>query len=608
MSAKSSLDLTSLDFDTLKQNLVTFLRSQTIFKDYDFTGSNMNVLLDILSYNTYLNAFYLNMIGSEAFLDTAQLRPSVVSIAKELNYIPRSARSAMATVDLTFTTTGLPGNLIIPSGTIFVGRNSNDTFSFVTNETYSLLSAGDQYFISNLDVYEGKVFTETFIVDNTIENQQFILSNQNVDDTSIKVTVSADSGQNVIDYVQKTNLYNLVSNSYVFFVQEDRGQVHEIYFGDGVFGVVPPNGAAVAATYRVTGGSKGNGVKQVLLAQDLGPINGGIVRANTIMVSSSQNGADPENIETIRFRAPLHYQTQERAITSNDYKDIIIEQYPEVKDVSVFGGEDISGSVQYGTVFVALTTTSGAPLPDNIKTDVNAFLSDKKNLAIKTTLMDPEYVFVVPSIKAYVDFSNTGINSTEIITDIQSTIINWNKNNLQSFNDTFTLSQFAAEVDNSNPAITGSSTSLTMYKNKLFANGTPQTVTISFGNPILPGSISSTSFILSDGKSWEITDFNPTLNTFQGTQANGVFDVINTSNTAYFKQVTTNNAQNYVKAGVVDYSKGNIYIQSINVYKFMNPEGIHVTVTPATDQIIGMQQNIIEIDTASTKVNVVPKS
>ena len=605
MSAPSSLNLTSLDFDTLKGNLITFLQSQTQFKDYDFTGSNMNVLLDILSYNTYLNAFYLNMIGSEAFLDTAQLRPSVVSIAKELNYIPQSARSSMATVDLSFTTSGLAGNLIIPSGTIFVGRNSNDTFSFVTNQTYSILSAGDSFMVSNVNVYEGKIFTETFIVDNTIENQRFVFTNQNVDDTSITVSVSTDGGQNVISYSQATNLYGLVANSYVFFVQEDRGQVHEIYFGDGVFGAVPPNGAAITTAYRVTNGAKGNGVQRVQLAQDLGPINGGIVRANTTMVSASQNGADLEGIETIRFRAPLHYQTQDRAITAIDYKDIIIENFPEVEDVSVFGGEDISGSVQYGTVFIALTTFSGAPLPDNIKTDINSFLVDKKNVAVKTTLIDPDYLYIVPNVTAFVDFSNTGLAPSQLVSEIQASIIDWNAANLQKFNDTFILSKFSYIVDNSDTAIDGSSTSLTMYKNVLFANGTPQTVTINFNNPISPGSISSSSFLLADGKYYQITDFNPGLNTFKGAQSNGTFTLTNTSNSIYFQQVTTNNVQNFVQAGVVDYDNGSIYIQSIDVFQFANPRGIQVYVTPNTDQIVGVKQTIVEIDTSLIKVNVV---
>ena len=296
---------------------------------------------------------------------------------------------------------------------------------------------------------------------------------------------------------------------------------------------------------------------------------------------------------------------RKEAITAIDYKDIIIENFPEVEDASVFGGEDISGSVQYGTVFIALTTFSGIPLPDNIKIDINSFLIDKKNVAIKTTFVDPDYLYVVPNVTSYVDFSNTTSTTSQIISEIQASIINWNVSNLQKFKDTFILSKFSTAVDGSDPAIEGSSTALTMYKNVLFANGTPQTVTVNFNNAIVPGSISSSSFLLADGKFYTITDFNPSLNTFKGSQSNGTFTITSSSNTVYFQQVTTNNVQNFVEAGIVNYSNGTIHISSINVFQFANPAGIKLTVTPATDQIIGVKQTIVEIDTSSVKVNVV---
>src|SRR5579864_591044 len=240
--ANSSLSLTSLDFDTLRQNLQQFMQSQDLFKDYNFLGSNLSVLLDLLAYNTYLNAFYLNMIGSEAFLDTAQLRTSIVSRAKELNYVPRSARSAVATVNMSFATAGLNGLLVIPQGTLFAGKNSNGSFVFITDQTHTLLSSSSTFTINGMNVFEGKEFTETFIVDNTVENQKFVLSNQNVDDTSIEVNVTERSGQSNVAYQQAYNLFGLTSNSNVFFVQEDAGSVYEIQFGDGVFGYVPQNG------------------------------------------------------------------------------------------------------------------------------------------------------------------------------------------------------------------------------------------------------------------------------------------------------------------------------------------------------------------------------
>jgi hypothetical protein len=599
MSANSSILLTSLDFDALKANFIAFMRgSQSQFKDYDYTGPNLNVLTDELAYNTYLNSFYLNMIACEAFLDTAQKRDSVVSRAKELNYIPRSYRSSVATLSMAFSTSGLNGSLVIPEGTLFVGKNSNGSYDFLTDQTHTLLSGGTDYVISALNVYEGKLFTETFIVDNTLENQKFVFSNQKVDDTSVRVIVTENGGQRVTPHLKATNLFGLTSNSAVFFIQEDRDSVYEIYFGDGVFGRIPVDGAIIKATYRVTSGAKGNGVIRINLAEDLGPINGGIITSTSNVVSVSSDGADIEGMESVRFRAPKHYQVQDRAISSTDYKDMITRNFPEVEDVSVFGGEDISGSIQYGTVFVATTTFSGAPMSDSRKTDIVNFLADKKNF-VKLSVLDPSYLYLVPSTTVYVNFANTSKTPADIVSEATQAIITFNENSLGKFNKKIMLSKFNRAIDDSDVSIEGSETDVVMYKNVLFSNGFPQTVTVDFGNPIIPGTIDSLSFLLSDGKLYRITDFNPINNTLVGSNRG---DVVNKTNTVYFNQISTNNVQNYVNAGVVDYDKGKIYIQSINVFDFMNPAGIKIMATPATKEIQGVLQNIIEIDTTSIYV------
>jgi len=602
MPANSSLILTSLDFDSLKQNFIKFLGSQTIFKDFDFSGSNINVLLDILSYNTYLNSFYLNMIGSEAFLSTAQLRDSVVSIAKELNYIPRSSRSSVATLNLTFNTSGLSGTLVIPSGTMFTGTNSNGMFSFVTDQTYTVLSAGSQYNVSNVHVYEGKIFTETFIVDNTIENQKFVLSNLNVDDTSINVSVTTSDV--TTPFLQKTNLHGLVSNSAVYFVQEDPGSLYEISFGDGIFGIVPPHASVINVSYRVTNGSFGNGVNKLILAQNLSLVNGGNISSVVNVVDPSSDGADIESIESIRFRAPRNYQVQNRAITAFDFEDLITQNFPEVKDVSVFGGEDIFGSIQYGTVFIACTTFSGAPLSKSIETDIINFLSSKTSIGITLKFINTDYVFIVPYITAYVDFSQTSLSPVDISTEIFQSISSYNSNNLKAFNADFMLSKFAAQIDDSDNSIKGNTTTLSMYKNVLFANGYPQTLTISFNNSIIPGTISSSDFILSDGKSYKITDFNPLNNTFYGSNSNGSFNIVNSSNALYFSQVSTNNVQNFINAGLVDYANGSLYIQSINVFDFMNPQGISISAKPSSEELYGTREIVLEIDEIKSSINV----
>ena len=602
MVANSSLNLTSLDFDSLKSNFITFLKSQTIFKDFDFSGSNINVLLDILSYNTYLNSFYLNMIGSEAFLDTAQLRDSVVSIAKELNYIPRSARSSVATVNLTLNTSGLFGTLIIPFGAMFRGVNSNGTFSFVTDKSYTVLSAGSQYNISNVHVYEGKLFTETFIVDNTIESQKFILSNLNIDDTSIDVVVNASDI--TTPYLLANSLYGLTSTSSVFFIQEDPGSYYEIYFGDGVFGMIPPNAAVIDVTYRVTNGSAGNGVNKLTLAQNLSLENGGIISSIVNVANSSSDGADIESIDSIRFRAPRNYQVQNRAITASDYKYLIMQNFPEVKDVSVFGGEDVFGSIQYGKVFLCCTTYSGAPLSQSIKQDILNFLVNKMAIGVNLAFMDPDYIYIVPYVTAYVDFTQTSLSSIDISTEIYNSVNSYNESNLKGFNSSFMLSKFAAQIDNSDKNILGDTTTLSMYKNVSFTNGYPQTLTILFNNSIVPGTISSSDFTLSDGNVYQVTDFNPLNNTFYGSTANGSFSIVNSSNALYFSQISTNNVQNYLNAGLVDYANGSLYIQSIDVFDFMNPSGLVITATPSAEELYGNKNIILEIDKTQTVINV----
>jgi hypothetical protein len=235
---------------------------------------------------------------------------------------------------------------------------------------------------------------------------------------------------------------------------------------------------------------------------------------------------------------------------------------------------------------------------------VVSFLNSRKSVNLRLQMVDPDYLYIIPDVTLYIE-PNSFNSLNEIVTEVQSNIIDWNVANLQRFNETFILSKLASAIDASDSAIKGNSVDLSMYKNVLFANGTPQAVTIPFNNPISPGSISSSSFVLSDGKEYQITDFNPTLDTFQGKQQNGKFNLVNTSNTVYFKEVTYNNSQSFIKAGVIDYTAGAIYIHSIDVYNFANPIGITVKATPASTEINGINQQIVEIDTSATTVRVV---
>mgnify|MGYP003344828100 FL=1 len=282
--ANSSISLVSLDFDDLKNSLKTFLQSQSQFTDYNFDGSSISVLLDLLSYNSYLNAFYLNMVMSESFLDSAQLRGSVVSRAKELNYTPRSYKSSKATVSLQLNQGGLT-SLTIPSGIQFNGKNANAAYTFTTNNSVVVYPSGG-YFTANLDIYEGTYVNDVYVVDNTIQNQRFILSNQNVDTDTIIVLATENSGQTITTFTQALSLYGLNSTSNVYFLQAVNDSSYELVFGDGVFGRAPLNGAIIGATYRVSNGTDADGSTNFNLT-DILPVSGTVT---TISASSGEIG------------------------------------------------------------------------------------------------------------------------------------------------------------------------------------------------------------------------------------------------------------------------------------------------------------------------------
>ena len=500
MAANSVINLTSLDFDTLKNSFKDYLKSQSVFQDYDFEGSNINVLLDIMAYNSYINSFYLNMAVSEGFLDSAQLRSSVVSHAKELNYTPRSARSAMATIDVNFVTTGLTSSLFeIPKGTQFSGSNANGSFIFTTDKSTLLSSTTSTFSTTNLPIFEGTYINETFVVDSTIDNQRFILSNQNVDTTSINVSTSIDNGQTTVDFIQATNLYGLNSNSTVYFIQSTQNGYYEIVFGDGVFGQQLLNGTTILVTYRISKGDAANGISSFNIDVNLGTINNCTVVATVTPNMTSVDGAVEEDIETIRFRAPRHFQTQDRAITTSDYMNLIYENFPVVKAVNVYGGETVSGSVEFGRVFISPLSQSGSNVTNAVKNDIITYLKDKNALGITPVIVDPTVLYVVPTTTAAVNFNQTQLSPADIQSILLTTTETYNNNYLKNFNTTFRYSNFISALNNADPSISSIQLTINIAKSITPILGQAQVLSIAFNNQIIPGTIISTEFVASDG-------------------------------------------------------------------------------------------------------------
>lgn len=463
--ANNSLALSSLDFDTLKDNFKEFLKNQNTLKDYNFEGSNMNVLLDVMAYNSFLNSFYLNMVASEMFLDSAQKYDSVISHAKELNYVPRSAHTSTSEVSFNIVTQGISGRLTIPKGTNFSGTNSNGTFNFVTDETITVTSPNSTYSVSNLRIREGSYFQDSFVVDNDIENQRFVLSNQNLDANSITVNVSENFGVTNTSFIRAETLFNLQNNSNVFFLQATSDNKYEIVFGDGYFGRKPPNASTVIIKYIVTNGASGDGISTFTVLDDLGPTNGGIAEVQDIVSSyASTGGANQELIDSVKFSAPRYFAAQQRAVTTDDYTSIIKSAFGgEIADVVVVGGDALNPK-QYGRVALYLKPTSGTVIPNFVKSKIERHLLDYITIPNRVIILNPEYLYVKVDSQIQYNKYITAKSAEELRIIALNAIVNYSKTNLEEFANDLRYSRLVNTIDDSDDSFISNQTDIRIVK------------------------------------------------------------------------------------------------------------------------------------------------
>lgn len=595
--ANNSINLVNLDFDTLKDSLKTYLRGQSKFSDYDFDGSNMSVLLDILTYNTHLNAFYLNMVTSEMFLDSAQLRNSVISIAKGLNYTPRSTKSSRAVLNLRFPQSGLQ-SFSIPEGTRFVGKNSRGTFQFLTNESMILYPANGFFTASNVTVYDGLIVRDAFVINYSVEAQRFVLTNDTIDTDSIRVLVSEDNGQTDLSYSVATSLFGVNGQSQVCFVQATEDTRYEIVFGDGVFGRKPKDGSTVIVTYRAAAGPLANESTNFVLGDNLGALNGfgSAITPVITVVSPGFDGGEAETIEEIRYRAPRFYQTQERAITTNDFATLVLQQFQNVKNVYVYGGELSSSAPKFGTVFVSPITFSGVPLSQSEKNSIETYLKQRTTVGLVPSVVDPDYLYVSVVSNIKYRSQQTTLSGADIEALAKSAIQNFNENELNDFNTELNLSKLETAINAVDPSIVGNQTELTIKKiftTELSLRSFP---TVLFRNEIVPGTLISSEFI-SNGRRYQYTDFNPNNNTLTARVIEGRTVVTNSVTTVYLKDITNPSAITYVEAGNVNYAEGTVAINSIVFNSFEGKSGLEMSAKPASQDVSSKDNDVIAIDT-----------
>ena len=592
MAANTSINLVNLDFTSLKESFKTYLKTQNIFKDYDFEGSNINVLLDVLSYNTYMNTFYLNMIGNEMFLDSAQLRESVISRAKELNYTPRSFKSARAIVTLTIQTTGNTASITMPKGTTFNSRIGSNTFTFSTDENKVISGANSTFVSDQIVIYEGQYVNDTFTVNNSDVSQRFVLSNPTIDTDSLTVTVIEDNGAEILSYLRATSLFDKQANSQIFFVQGAENDKYEVLFGDGVLGRKPKDNSIVVCEYRICKGELPNGAFK--FTSD-GAIQG-FSNVAVTTVSAAAQGAIHESIESVKFNAPRYFTTQERAITAEDYRNLLLLNFPEINAVSVYGGEEAVPPV-FGKVFIAVDLKNVDGVPDIRKQQYYNFIKPRSSLSIDPVFIDPDFMYVDIASTVRYNLNTTALNSESLKELILTAIRDFNGTYLDDFNTTLRYSSLVKTIDATDRSILSNDTTIRPIRVVLPETGIEKNYDIDFAqelendfaglDKIYPSNyistIESTNFVVQnklvsledDGKG------NVTTITLDGT--NNV--VVNT-------------------VGTVDYKTGKIQLKKLNITEYSG-SGIKIFARTKRKDISSLLRTILTIKDEDVRINIV---
>jgi hypothetical protein len=588
MAANSSIILTQLDFNGFKNSLKTYLQEQEEFKDYDFDGSNLSVLLDVLAYNTYQNAFYLNMVGNEMFLDSAKLRDSVISHAKELNYLPRSFTSAKAEIRLSVTPTDANKNsIVVPKGTAFISRVDDFSYTFTTNENIVITNKVNSAFVADaITIYEGNYLSDTYVV-NYNNPLVFKINNKTVDISSVAVTVLEDNGSVTQSYSRATSLFGHDENAKVFFLQPGIGDTYEIVFGDGVVGRKPKNNSIVIIEYRVSNGELPNGAFKFIPAGRID--NEANVSITTI--TSASDGAVAEDLNSIKFNAPRAFTTQERAVTAEDYENLLKINFPEINAVTAFGGEDATPP-QYGRIFVSVDLSAIDGLPKIKEEEYKRFLRSRSSVAMEPIFITPDYTYLKVDSTVRYNINRTGLNPEDIRTYVIDGILNYASTYLNSFARTFRYSKLVQAIDSTDNAIISNETDINLVKYLTPALNTPLNLTVDFKVPL-------TQEIPLLGDEHPIIDVHGITSTpFTYT---GIQNCVLEDNGDGVVRIVTPVGANHKKIvdiGTVDYDTGVVRLNNFNIQNYVGTS-LKIYAEPRSRDITAIQNvilNIIEPD------------
>jgi len=591
-------NFTNLDFNDLRSQIKDYLRTNSNFTDFDFEGSNFSSLIDVLAYNSYITAFNTNMAVNESFIDSATLRENVVSLARNIGYVPRSKRASRAKVSFTVNTTGLNSRTVtLKAGIVALGAVESGNYIFSIPEDITVVVDNNGYAnFTNIDIYEGSFLTKNYTVDKLQLNQRFTIPNTGVDSSTIRVTVSGVISEKYNSY---SNIFQVNKDSRLFLTQEIDDEKYEILFGDDILGKKPVSGSTIFISYIVTNGKNANGAANFTFSGILTDNNDTSITNDISLLTTiqpSENGDDIESIDSVKYLAPRVYASQYRAVTANDYKGLIPYIFPNVDTVTAYGGDELDPP-QYGKVFISIKPRNGKYLSQITKDDIKIKLKQYSIAGIKPEIVDLKYMYIELDTTVYYDKSSTK-DSNNLKLRVINNLESYSKSTeLNSLGGRFKYSKVSSLIDNTSSSITSNITKIKIRRDLQPVFNSLATYELCFGNQFHIKKLNS------DGRGYNIKSTGFTVKDVSGTLYMSDIPLNDQMGTIFFFKlvdgipVIVNN-----NAGTVDYTKGEIILTTIIFTSSTSTSGIEVEAIPESNDVLALKDIYLELDT--TKLNV----
>ena len=593
----TKLEITELDFDTIKNNLKTFLSQQNEFRDYNFEGSGMSVLLDVLAYNTHYLGYNANVLANEMYLDSADLRSSVVSLAKQVGYTTGSATTPSANIDIVVNN-GTGPAITMSRGTKFSTNVDGQSYNFVNNSDVTIIPADGIYTFRNIFIFEGTYLNYKYTANTSDIDQRFIIPNDDVDTQTVSVRVQNSSSDSITNnYTLANGITGLDATSKVYFLQEVEGGRYEIYFGDGVLGKKVEDGNIIILDYIVTNRDAANGADSFSLSGTVGGFSDVTITTN----SRAQGGSDPETISSIKYNAPRDYTAQDRAVTAEDYKVLVKSLYANAQSVQVYGGEDAE-PVAFGKVYISIKAKSGSNLTNATKNSIVRRLKQYSVASVTPVIIDPETTYLIITTSFKYNSGNTTLALSTIQTNVLTTILLYNQETLENFTGMFRHSVLTGLIDNTDPSILSNVTNVAMYKYITPTLNEGLKYTLRFNNGLFhphSGHNASAGGIISSS-GFKINDDLSVNEHFLDDDGAGNLRVYYLNGTV---RVYTSSTY-----GTVNYTTGEIVLTSAHITSISNVDGavstrVRIITIPNSNDIVPVRNQTLEIDTINSTVS-----